>query len=614
MMTEPADAPPTATSPAPAEPPPPAGTAAPGSPCAAAERPRTLPLPRPSGVAALLTVLALVGVGVWSIIDLRINVATLVSSVDNAADFLSRTLPLDFPGLGELAGPLATTLAIVIAATLLSVALSIPLAIWAAGNTTPGRPARLISRSLIVVARAIPDVVLAILFFRLFGFGAVTGVLAMGLHSVGMVGKLYADAVEQIDEGPRQALRAAGAGRLQELTGGVLPQVLPAFVATAMHRLDINLRISVILGFVGVAGIGQDLAHALGRLDYQRGMALALIVLLLCVGIELLSVAVRRALLPHTEQRVSGISGLVARTRARAGAHSSTGSGVKAAAARRTSVDPRAASAAALATGRISPPWTAERIRRTCYVLVTLAVLGGSVGYAVLDFNGFIDSSRGPLGVLAMFWPPEAGGIGERLVAGLIVTVQIAFAATLLGMVLALPVGVLAARNVAPHHRVGQLCRMFIVFVRSIPELILAIIFVVMIGLGPVAGTLALAIGVVGLLGKLVADSVEEVDPGPERALQATGASRVQVFFGATLPQALPSFVGHSMYQLDVNIRSATILGIVGAGGIGYELLNAARVLEFGVVTLITLMVFGVVMVVELIAVWLRGVVGGRDD
>ncbi|WP_017585031.1 phosphonate ABC transporter, permease protein PhnE [Nocardiopsis ganjiahuensis] len=593
MMTEPA-----ATSPAATEPPAPSG-----GPHAPAARPRTLPLPGPSGVAALLTVLTLVGVGVWSVIDLRINVATLLSSADNASDFLSRTLPLDFPTPAELAGPLGVTLAVVIAATLLSVVLSIPLAVWAAGNTTPGRPARTVARALIVIARAVPDVVLAILFFRLFGFGAVTGVLAMGLHSVGMVGKLYGDAVEQIDEGPRQALRAAGASRLQELTGGVLPQVLPAFVATAMHRLDINLRISVILGFVGVAGIGQDLAHALGRLDYQRGMALALIVLLLCVSIELLSVAVRRALLPDTEQRPTGVTGLVARLRPGTGAR--TGG-------RPAPVDPRTASAEALASGRVSPPWTPERVRRTFYVLVTTAVLVGSVAYSALDFNGFIDSNRGPLGVLAMFWPPESGGIGDRLLQGLVVTVQIAFAATLLGMLPALPVGVLAARNVAPSRRVGQVCRMFIVFVRSVPELILAIVFVVMIGLGPVAGTLALAIGVVGLLGKLVADSVEEVDPGPERALRATGASRIQVFFGATLPQALPAFVGHSMYQLDVNIRAATILGIVGAGGIGYELLNAARVLEFGVVTLITLMVFGVVMVVELVAVWLRGVVGGR--
>ncbi|GAB3722223.1 phosphonate ABC transporter, permease protein PhnE [Nocardiopsis nanhaiensis] len=569
---------------------------------------RTLNPPRPSGVAAVLTVLTLIGIGVWSLIDLRINVATLIASARNVSDFLARTLPLDFPGPAELLGPLAVTLAIVISATLLSVALSIPLAIWAARNITPGTPARYTSRAVIVVARAIPDVVLAILFFRLFGFGAVTGVLAMGLHSVGMVGKLYADAIEQIDEGPRQALRAAGASRLQELTGGVLPQVLPAFVATAMHRLDINLRISVILGFVGVAGIGQELAHALGRLDYQRGMALALIVLVLCVAIELLSVGVRRSLLPHTEQRSTGVTGLVSRLRTRA-AEARSGDGPRGA---RAEADPRAASAAAPASGRVRPPWTPARLRRSFYALVTVAVLAASVGYSLIDFNGLIDSSQGPLGVLAMFWPPETGGIGERLVQGLVVTVQIAFAATLLGMVLALPVGALAARNVAPHHRVGQACRMFIVLVRAIPELILAIIFVVMIGLGPVAGTLALAIGAVGLLGKLVADSVEEVDPGPERALRATGATRVQVFFGATLPQAMPAFVGHSMYQLDVNIRAATILGIVGAGGIGYELLNAAQVLEFGVVTLITLMVFGVVMAVELIAVWLRGVVGSR--
>lgn len=568
-------------------------------------RPRTLAAPGPSGTAAALTLLALVGIGVWSVLDLRVNVATLVSSADNASDFLSRTLPLDFPAPGELVEPLATTLAIVIAATLLSVVLSLPLAVWAAGNTTPGRPARLAARALIVVARAVPDVVLAILFFRLFGFGAVTGVLAMGLHSVGMVAKLYGDAVEQIDEGPRQALRAAGASRLQELTGGVLPQVLPAFVATAMHRLDINLRISVILGFVGVAGIGQDLAHALGRLDYQRGMALAVVVLVLCVVIELASVAVRRALLPHTDQRPTGITGLTARLRRRAPGMAGEP---------HAAVDPRAASAAARASARVSPPWTPSRVRRALYALVTVAVLAGSVGYSLADFTGFADSGRGPLGALALFWPPETGGIGERLLQGLLVTVQIAFAATLLGLVLALPVGVLAARNVAPHHRVGQACRMFVVLVRGVPELILAIVLVVMIGLGPVAGTLALAIGAVGLLGKLVADSVEEVDPGPEHALRATGASRVQVFFGATLPQALPAFVGHAMYQLDVNIRSATVLGIVGAGGIGYELLNAARVLEFGVVTLITLMVFGVVLAVELVAVWLRGVVGGRTS
>src|SRR5262249_15456670 len=148
-----------------------------------------------------------------------------------------------------------------------------------------------------------------------------------------------------------------------------------------------------------------------------------------------------------------------------------------------------------------------------------------------------------------------------------------------------------------------------VVLVRGIPELVLAIVFVVITGLGAVAGALALGVGAVGLLGKLVADSLEEVDPGVEAAVRATGAGRRQVFCSATLPQAAPAFVGHVLYQLDVNIRSATLLGIVGAGGIGFDLLNASRVLDFGVVTTVLLLVFATVLVVELLAVWLRRVV-----
>ena len=183
---------------------------------------------------------------------------------------------------------------------------------------------------------------------------------------------------------------------------------------------------------------------------------------------------------------------------------------------------------------------------------------------------------------------------------------QIALAATLIGAVLALPVGSLAARNVAPTPGVATVFRIVIVMVRGLPELVLAIVFVVITGLGPVAGSLALAIGAVGLLGKLVADSLEETDVRVQQAVRAAGATRLQVFVAVTLPQAAPAFVAHLLYQLDVNIRSATLLGIVGAGGIGFYLLNASRVMQFDVVTTIMLMVFATVMVVELLALWLR--------
>lgn len=550
-------------------------TSAPTSTPPAPEQPRTLARPRPAGTAALLAIAALLGLAGWAFVDLRINLATLADSASNAADFASRMFPLDFPATAELLRLSGQTLAIVVCATLLSVLISVPAAVLAAGNTSPHRLVRHGARGLIVVARAVPDVVLAIIFFRVFGLGGLTGVLAMGLHSVGMVGKMYADAIEQIDEGPRYAVRAGGASRLQELVSGVLPQVLPAFVAHALHRFDINLRISVVLGFVGVDGLGYAIATAFRQLDYQRGMALALVVLVLCVLIELLSGGIRRILLRGGQQRERRIP------------------------AQRKPPEP----------GRISPQWTFRRIRRAAYLTLTALVVLASVWGADLSitrlFGAFTDIGT----TLGLFWPPETGGLLPSLLADLWVTVKIALAGTLIGAVLALPIGALAARNVAPRSSVAKAFRVVVVTVRGVPELVLAIVFVVVTGLGAVAGALALGVGAVGLLGKLVADSLEEVDPGVEQAVRATGAGGWQVFCSATLPQAAPAFVGHLLYQLDVNIRSATLLGIVGAGGIGYQLLNASRVLEFGVVTTVMLLVFGTVLLVELLALWLRGVV-----
>ncbi len=563
--------------------------------------------PRLGSTAAGIVMLALLAAMVWAFLELNIDVATFVDGADNAVRFAARVFPLDFPPLLEILRLCGETLAIVICATLLSVLLSVPLALLAASNTTPNQPVRLSSRALIVIARAVPDIVLAIMFVRVFGLGALPGVLAMGLHSVGMVGKLYADAIEQLPDGPATALRSAGATRLQQIAGAVLPPALPAFVAVGLHRLDINLRISVILGFVGVAGIGKAIADALALLDYPRAIALALVVLLLCVVVELISGGIRTALLGRREERRSGITGLLGRFGGRlrpSRPEPDAAMGLDADVTR----DPRLRSAAALVAGRLSSPWTGERIRRTVYVAVSGAIVLASMLGSGISLGALADLPA-VLSALGLFFPPDTGGILTELVDAMLVTVSIALAGTLIGLVLSLPLGALAARNVAPTPGVAQTFRLIILFIRGIPELVLAIVFVVITGLGEVAGAFALGIGSVGLLGKLVADSLEEVDPGPEQSLRATGASRPQVFFAATVPQGAPAFVAHVLYLLDVNIRSATLLGIVGAGGIGFQLLNAARVLEFGVVTTILLMVFVTVMAVELLALWLRRVV-----
>ncbi|VXB82137.1 phosphonate ABC transporter, permease protein PhnE [Citricoccus sp. K5] len=544
------------------------------------------PAPKPRNIAPAVVLIALLAAGVWSVDAVGINVQAIASSLDNAVAFTQRMFPLDFPPLPETVGMVLETLAIVFLATFLSVVLSVPLALAAARATAMGRLSQGAARTLIVLARAVPDLVLAIVFLRLFGLGATAGILAMGIHSVGMVAKLYADAIEELDDGPRESIEAAGGHRRQQIAAAIPQVLLPQMVATALHRFDINLRTSVLLGYVGVGGIGLAIADALRTLDYQRGMALALLVLGLCIAIELLSGAIRAAIMKRSGGAVRG------------GTWTD-----KLFAAGVTGAD-RAAGAGP--TVRLTPPWTAARAQRFLSSALILVLLAASLWRVDNSPEALWQGLLSLPETLGLFLPPSAGGTWDSVMEQLLLTVQIALASTLIGAVLAVPIGILAANNVVANRAVRTFFRVLIVVVRGIPELILAIIFVVISGLGGVAGTLALAVGAVGLLSKLVADSLEETDTEVQDAMRTAGASEAQVFFAATLRQAAPAFIAHTMYLLDSNIRAATLLGVVGAGGIGFLLLNASRVNQFDVVTLILILMVVVVLAVEALSMWLR--------
>jgi len=529
-----------------------------------------------------VVLLGIVVAGAWSVSEIGISVRTIADSFDNAVNFIGRTLPLDFPPLGEAVALVVETLAIVFLATALSVALSIPVALFSATPTTTGRTAKWVARTVTVLARAIPDLVLAIIFLRMFGLGPAAGILAMGIHSVGMIAKLYGDAIEELDDGPRQSVESVGGTRRQQITASIPQVLMPQIIATALHRFDINLRTSVLLGYVGVGGIGLAISDSLRVLNYQRGMALAVIVLVLCILIELISGAIRAAIMNRSGGSVVG--GTWADRMLNRRGSTPAGSG---------DLD-------------LTPPWTMDRVRRfgaviLLAVLTVLAFIEVDLSWRDI-WQGLADLPA----TLGLFFPPSARGSMDAIIEQLLVTVQIALAATFLGAILAIPIGVLAARNVVANRYVHGAFRTFIVIVRGIPELILAIIFVVISGLGGVAGTLALAVGAVGLLSKLVADSLEETDVEVQEALRTAGASELQIFFSATVRQAAPAFIAHTMYLLDTNIRSATLLGVVGAGGVGYLLLNASRINQFDVVTMILLLMVAVVLAVEAVSIWLR--------
>lgn len=195
-------------------------------------------------------------------------------------------------------------------------------------------------------------------------------------------------------------------------------------------------------------------------------------------------------------------------------------------------------------------------------------------------------------------WPPSTDNLG-RLGIKMVETLQIAVAGAALGVVLSLPVAVLAARGLVAGVFVNVAIRIFLGFLRAVPDIAWALVFVVAVGLGPFAGMLAILVDTLGFCGRFFADDMEAVDPGPSDALIATGARRLDVVACAVVPAALPGFVSTALYALEKAVRSSTILGLVGAGGIGMELKVGFDLFDYQTAMSVILMIAVVVIAVE---------------
>jgi phosphonate transport system permease protein len=176
--------------------------------------------------------------------------------------------------------------------------------------------------------------------------------------------------------------------------------------------------------------------------------------------------------------------------------------------------------------------------------------------------------------------PPELSYL-SFLLGPTIETVQIAVWGTVIAVMASAPLALLAAQNTSPHPLVYFVTRVFLNLLRSINELIYALLLVSAVGLGPFPGVLAIALHATGMLAKFVAEEIEHVNRGPVEALQATGAGRMQTILYGILPQVLPAVVGYILYRFDVSIRSATVLGLVGAGGLGFSLITTMKMFKY---------------------------------
>lgn len=207
---------------------------------------------------------------------------------------LGEMTPPDFSNLATWGKPLIDTLAMSVAGTFLAVLLSVPLGFLAASNSSPHPLVQRLARGVLNILRSVPELVMGIVFVAAVGFGALPGVLALGLHSVGMVGKFFAEAVEHCDKRAVEAVRATGATPMQVILHGILPQVLPLMADITIYRWEYNFRASTVMGMVGAGGIGFELMASLRIMQYQEVSAILLLILLMVTLVDALGSWLRR--------------------------------------------------------------------------------------------------------------------------------------------------------------------------------------------------------------------------------------------------------------------------------------------------------------------------------
>jgi phosphonate transport system permease protein len=354
---------------------------------------------------------------------------------------------------------------------------------------------------------------------RVVGLGPTAGVLAIALTYAGMLGKVYGEILESTDRAPTDALLRNGASRTGALLYGTLPQSAPELVSYPVFRWECAVRASVIMGFVGAGGLGQQMEMSMKMLAGDEVATMLLVFMLLVAMADRASRFLRDTLDPAVE-RVPG---------------------------RRRGIT---------ATGT---------------ALVLIAASMATLDLQWLDFVAPDAIARMGEFIWGFVPPDVSADFMARIGIGALETLSMSaigtLLAALLGVLLAIPAALPASgiANVVLRNTTRGLLNAL----RSIPELVWAALWVIAAGLGPLAGTLALAAHTVGVIGRLFAETLENLPAAPARALRDNGVGYAATFLYATLPQSLPQLMSYTLYRWENNIRAAAVLGVVGAGGLG---------------------------------------------
>jgi len=476
------------------------------------------------GVALLWPLLVATEFAPWRLFDAR--------SVHATGRFLLSFFPPDCTPqfLRLVLQETGRTIAIATSGIALALCLAIPLALVSTAaisiSAMSGPMAALPSilrhgaRAAMVILRSVPELVWALLLVRVVGIGPTAGVLAIALTYGGMLGKVYAEILESCDAHCARTLLANGSGRLQALLYGLLPLASTELTSYTVYRWECAIRSSVVLGFVGAGGLGQQMDSSLKMLAGGE------VATMLLVFIGLVALADQCSAMLRAWDR--------------------------------------------------APASNLHRPQSLLLGAAALALLLSSLASLDMHWGALFEpAALESMGRFAgEFLPPDATlGFVSKVSQGALETLAMSALGTLLaaaaGLFLCLPA---AHTRAADWRTIRALTRLLLNALRAVPELVWAALLLVAAGLGPMAGVLALALHTSGVLGRLFAEAIENAPTEPAHFLRAQGASEAQVLLYATLPMVAPQLLSYVLYRWENNIRAATILGVVGAGGLGQQL------------------------------------------
>lgn len=251
---------------------------------------------RPSALSFALFVAA-VAFLLWSFASVDLSWERLQRGIPAMGNLVWRMFPPDFERWPRILHTLLITFQMALVGAVLGIVFAFPLAVLAAEGLSPNRLVRSTARGLIAFFRTVPDLVWALVFVIAVGLGPAAGVLAIMVDKIGFAGRFFAEAMEETDKGPREALAALGATRAGIIFSAVVPEAMPSFIATSLFSLEKAVRGSVILGLVGAGGIGVELKVAFDLFDYDGACAIIICIFLLVVAVEQASNAIRRRLM-----------------------------------------------------------------------------------------------------------------------------------------------------------------------------------------------------------------------------------------------------------------------------------------------------------------------------